>query len=181
MQSENPSVEKATVSHLRQRLSWGQAAVIVLLVMVLGLVVIIWQPFLLTPPILDLSLFLYFAFGLAWLPLLCIFVLFRPSGRLAIPVLLVIIGLIFFCVGIVLIGPIVPTSNVLFEIECEVISETQELIQYECISETMDMRFIFIVEGPPGSPFVWLISRRSESVKELPEQQSVRFNILNIC
>jgi hypothetical protein len=61
-------------------------------------------------------------------------------------------------------GPLIPTSNVLLEneLDCEVISETFDLIQYECISEVIGMKFLYTLEGQPDSPFVRLISRSSK-------------------
>jgi hypothetical protein len=62
-------------------------------------------------------------------------------------------------------GPLIPTSNVLLEneLDCEVISETYDLIQYECISEVIEMRYSYTLEGQPASPFVRIISRSSKS------------------
>lgn len=163
MQGVSSSANPSPASQPPRRFSWNQAAVIVLIAIALGEVLNLWHPLLLAPPYLQATRPLYAACGLAWLPVLIICVLLRPTGRRTIPIYLFIVGLALFCVALSFIGPAIPVGAFGQPLECEVISQTPQRVRYECVADRMFMTDTYTLEGPTGLPVVWLVSQSSVS------------------
>jgi len=163
MQPISSSANTSPASQPPRRLSWNQAAAMVLIVLAVGGVLNLWHPLLLAPPYLQATLPLYATCGLAWLPVLVICLLLRPTGKRTIPIYLFIVGLVLSCVALFFIGPAMPVGAFGLPLQCNVVSQTPERVRYECVADRMFMTDTYTLEGPTGWPVVWLISKRSVS------------------
>ncbi len=68
----------------------------------------------------------------------------------------VLVASIGFCVG-----PTLPVGLWGTPLQCRVVSNTGQRIQYECIANRMFLIDKYVVEGVPGLPVVWLVSRET--------------------
>jgi hypothetical protein len=163
MNDASSSADAPPAPQPSRRFSWNKAAVIVLIVLAVGIGLNWWHPLLLAPPYLGATRPLYAACGLVWLPVLLVCLLARPTGRRAIPIYLLIVGLVLFCVTFSVSGAAFPAGAFGLSLQCEVVSETPERVRYECVADRMFMTDTYILEGPTGLPIVWLVSQSSVS------------------
>ena len=148
----------------RRRLTWQQASGIVLLTLAFGVAFNLWRPLFLAPPLLETTFLIYTACSLAWLPVLIVCLLLKPIGPGRTFILLAVIGLLVACVGFTL-QPATPIGGFLgAPLKCQVISHTNQLVQYKCVADRLFVIDTYIFEGPEGWPIVWLVSKKSTNL-----------------
>ena len=133
--------------------------------MVLGAVI----PFLpraiwLGPPLVQYTPLVYWAAVPAWLLVLIICALLRPTGgfKVSLLLLLVVLGLVQICVAITLLGPMVVEEACTLDLSCrrqpQPISTSR--VRYTCVGDRNSeycSGIYYVLEGPASSPVLWLV------------------------
>jgi hypothetical protein len=140
--------------------TWQQCGAIVVVVLGVGLILNLWRPLFLAPPYIDATWLAYALLGFAWLPVLGVCLLFKPTGRMRTPILLAVLGMLVAAVGFC-VGPALPAGFWGTPMACQVISNTPPTIRYECVVDRMFVIDKYVVEGLIGLPIVWLKSHVS--------------------
>jgi hypothetical protein len=131
---------------------------LVLIVFIAGAGLDLWKPLLLAPPRLEMSGFVYGALALAWLPVLGVCSLLHPSGSPKLAVLLLLICLAAGAFSCALASPIPMGSLMAPALTCQGEARPGNLIRYTCVADRMVFVTSYVLEGPAGAPFVWLVS-----------------------
>ena len=139
-------------------LTWRLCAVLVLLMLSVGVALNIWRPVLLAPPWLEITGVVYSLIALAWLPALGVCVLLRPTGSRKLAQALALISLLAATVSCCF-APATPFGSLLVpQLACHQESLPQQRVRYTCVADRMLATTTYVLEGPAGWPFVWLIS-----------------------
>jgi hypothetical protein len=145
------------------RPTWRRCAFIVLLTMGVGTALAAWRPVWLAPPLLPYTPLVYLALLLAWLPVLIICALRRPSGKPRTLVLIVAIGLLVSLSWCALTGPRAGFS-LLFgaadTVDCQEELLPEGWVRYTCTRSFFYETDTYVLEGRENCPFVRLVEFR---------------------
>ncbi len=151
--------EQTDVTAASRWLTWTRCGWIVTLVMLVGVGLAATRPVWLAPPRVDLTPLVYLILAFLWLPVLIICALLRPAGRARIGVLVLVMGLLVsggWCAFFNVNAGWRPLLGSTFQCRTEPIPETA-LVRHTCTRSAMFLIETYILEGPEGSPFAWLV------------------------
>jgi hypothetical protein len=161
MDSESNAQSEPSAQTSPGWLTWDKCYLFVILVMVLGPMIlglprVLW----LAPPLVQYTTLVYWMPALAWLPVLIICALLRPTGgfKLSSLLLLVVLGLVQIIVVLTLLGPQFLSAWCNFDLSCQRQQLSTFRVRYTCVSDSSYCYdTYYVLEGPTNSPVLWLV------------------------
>jgi hypothetical protein len=142
---------------VRSPLTWRKCSYVILAVLAIGIALNLWRPIWLAPPRLELSSLLYPLLALAWVPVLAACALLRPVGPRRPVFNLILLGLLA-TLGASLLAPPGPSGSLFAPLDCQSEPLAGNRVRYTCKADRMVLVTTYVLEGPAGWPFVWLVS-----------------------
>ena len=143
-------------------LTWNKAAIIAGVALVAGLLLVLLHPVWLAPPNFRLTPVFYGLLVIAWVPVLFVLSLFHPAGNGMVGRWMLLGGMAASVFWLVLFAPDVGGFLFLGQTQCQSIPAPGDgVVRYLCSNDFMQGHADYLLEGPDGSPFVWVLDAQA--------------------